>query len=89
LALLTNANSADRREWIETSNNGEALTMLILQTVFNIQKWDNPLLLDGIKLNTKAGSDIFPIDALQVYQFDGQKYVPVGKLLDFEGKTEE
>ena len=61
----------------------------LLETVFNIQKWDNPLLLDGIKLNTKAGADIFPIEALQLYQFDGQKYVPVGKLLDFEGKTEE
>jgi len=61
----------------------------LLETVFNIQKWDNPLLLDGIKLNTKAGSDIFPIEALQLYQFDGQKYVPVGKLLDFEGTTEE
>ncbi|RUV44708.1 MAG: amino acid-binding protein [Mesorhizobium sp.] len=61
----------------------------LLDTVFNMQKWDDPLLLDGIKLNTKAGSDIFPIEALQLYQFDGQKYVPVGKLLDFEGKTEE
>ncbi|WP_192385433.1 ABC transporter substrate-binding protein [Mesorhizobium silamurunense] len=61
----------------------------LLEAVFNIQKWDNPLLLDGIKLNTKAGSDVFPIEALQLYQFDGQKYVPVGKLLDFEGKTEE
>ena len=61
----------------------------LLDTVFNMQKWGNPLLLDGIKLNTKAGSDIFPIEALQLYQFDGQKYVPVEKLLDFEGKTEE
>ncbi|WP_192248659.1 hypothetical protein [Mesorhizobium silamurunense] len=32
----------------------------LLEAVFNIQKWDNPLLLDGIKLNTKAGSDVFP-----------------------------
>ncbi|TGT53470.1 amino acid-binding protein [Mesorhizobium sp. M00.F.Ca.ET.170.01.1.1] len=61
----------------------------LLDTVFNMQTWDNPLLQDGIKLITKAGSDIFPIEALQLYQFDGEKYVPVGKLLDFEGQTEE
>lgn len=61
----------------------------LLDTVFTMETWDNPLLLDGIKLNTKAASDIFPIEALQLYQFDGQKYVPVGKLLDFEGKTQE
>ncbi|MDX8482042.1 hypothetical protein RFN28_26790 [Mesorhizobium sp. VK24D] len=37
----------------------------LLDTVFNMHKWDNPLLLGGIKLNAKAGADISPIEALQ------------------------
>jgi hypothetical protein len=40
-------------------------------------------------MTTKAGSDIFPVEALQLYQFDGQKYAPLAGILDFEGKTKE
>ncbi|MEF0943759.1 ABC transporter substrate-binding protein [Rhizobium sp. BR 362] len=61
----------------------------LIKAVQNMDGWKNPLLLDGITMTTKEGSDIFPIEALQLYQFDGQKYVPLGDLLHFEGKTKE
>ncbi|TIS50556.1 hypothetical protein [Mesorhizobium sp.] len=41
------------------------------------------------KLKTKAGPRHFPIEALQPNQFDGQTYLAVRKLLDFEGQMEK
>lgn len=46
-----------------------------------------PLMLDGIALNTNGVSDGYPIESLQIGQFDGQKFVPVGGVIDYEGKT--
>ena len=45
------------------------------------------LLYPGIKLTTKPGSDQFPIESMQLFQFDGEAYKPVGGLIDYEGKT--
>lgn len=46
-----------------------------------------PLMLDGITLNTNGIADGYPIESLQIGQFDGQKFVPVGGVIDYEGKT--
>ncbi|AVA26149.1 ABC transporter substrate-binding protein [Rhizobium sp. NXC24] len=61
----------------------------LMKVVQNMDGWKNPLLLNGITMTTKEGSDIFPTEALQLYQFDGQKYVPLGDVMHFEGKTKE
>ncbi|WFU11625.1 ABC transporter substrate-binding protein (plasmid) [Rhizobium sp. CB3090] len=61
----------------------------LMKVVHNMQGWKNPLLQQGITMTTKEGSDIYPVEALQLYQFDGQKYVALGGVLDFEGKTHE
>ncbi|SCB40403.1 ABC transporter substrate-binding protein [Rhizobium hainanense] len=61
----------------------------LMKVVHNMNGWKNPLLQEGITMTTKEGSDIYPIEALQLYQFDGQKYVAHGGILDFEGKTHE
>lgn len=45
------------------------------------------LLLPGITLTTKAGSDIYPIESLQVARFDGKQYEPAGPVISFEGST--
>jgi hypothetical protein len=45
------------------------------------------LLYPGITMTTKAGSDNFPIEAMQLFQFDGEAYKPVGKLIEYEGRT--
>jgi branched-chain amino acid transport system substrate-binding protein len=46
-----------------------------------------PLLLKGITLNTNGEQDGYPIEAIQMGQYDGTKYVPVGGLINYEGKT--
>lgn len=61
----------------------------LMKVVHNMDGWKNPLLQEGITMTTKEGSDIYPVEALQLYQFDGQQYVPLGGALDFEGKTHE
>ena len=61
----------------------------LMKVVHNMDGWKNPLFFDGISMNTKEGSDIYPVEALQLYQFDGQKYIPIGGVLEFEGTTHE
>ncbi len=46
-----------------------------------------PLLLNGITLNTNGAQDGYPIESLQMGQYDGTKYVPVGSVINYEGKT--
>lgn len=45
------------------------------------------LLLPGITLTTKSGKDVYPIESLQLFQFDGAAYQPLGDVVSFEGKT--
>jgi ABC-type branched-subunit amino acid transport system substrate-binding protein len=59
----------------------------LMQALRNMDGWENPVLLDGILLRTIAGSDVYPIEALQLLQFDGAKYQPVGDLMDLEGTS--
>ncbi|WP_064841871.1 MULTISPECIES: ABC transporter substrate-binding protein [unclassified Rhizobium] len=61
----------------------------LMKVVDNMDGWKNPLLPDDIKITTKGDTDIYPVEALQLYQFDGQKYIPIGGVLDFEGTTHE
>jgi branched-chain amino acid transport system substrate-binding protein len=53
----------------------------------NMNKVELGLLYPGITMTTKAGSDNFPIEAMQLFQFDGEAYKPVGKVIDYEGNT--
>ncbi|MFA7666061.1 MAG: ABC transporter substrate-binding protein [Burkholderiaceae bacterium] len=46
-----------------------------------------PLMLDGITLNTNGAEDGYPIESLQIAQFDGKTFVPVGGVINYEGKT--
>jgi branched-chain amino acid transport system substrate-binding protein len=59
----------------------------MLEAARNMHDVELGLLYPGIKLNTKEGSDGFPIESMQLFQFDGTAYKPVGKLIDYEGKT--
>jgi branched-chain amino acid transport system substrate-binding protein len=53
----------------------------------NMNKVELGLLYPGITMTTKAGTDNFPIKAMQLFQFDGEGYKPVGKVIDYEGRT--
>jgi branched-chain amino acid transport system substrate-binding protein len=46
-----------------------------------------PLLLQGITLNTNGSIDGYPIESVQMGQYDGTKYVPKGPVINYEGKT--
>ncbi len=59
----------------------------LMEAVRNMDGWGNPVLLDGVVLRTTAGSDVYPIEALRLLQFDGAEYQPIGGLLDFEGSS--
>ncbi|WP_398469323.1 ABC transporter substrate-binding protein [Tardiphaga sp.] len=53
----------------------------------NMKNVKFPLLLDGINLNTNGAEDGYPIEAVQISQFDGVKFVPVGGVINYENKT--
>lgn len=59
----------------------------LMEAVRNMDGWKNPVLLDGVLLRTTASSDVYPIEALRLLQFDGAEYQPLGGLLDFEGSS--
>lgn len=59
----------------------------MMEAARNLSKVDLGLLLPGITLSTNGDSDIYPIESLQLFRFDGEKYLPLGGLIAFEGKT--
>lgn len=59
----------------------------MMEAARNLNKVSIGLLLPGITLTTKGDSDIYPIESLQLFRFDGEKYQPLGGLVSFEGKT--
>jgi ABC-type branched-subunit amino acid transport system substrate-binding protein len=59
----------------------------MMEAVRNMNKVELGLLYPGITMTTKAGADNFPIEAMQLFQFDGEGYKPVGKVIEYEGRT--
>lgn len=59
----------------------------LMQAARNMSNVSLSLLLPDISLNTKAGSDSFPIESLRLFQFNGEDYVASGGVISFEGKT--
>ena len=59
----------------------------MMEAARNMNKVELGLLYPGITMTTKAGSDNFPIEAMQLFQFDGEAYRPVGKVIEYEGRT--
>jgi branched-chain amino acid transport system substrate-binding protein len=58
----------------------------LLAAARNLRDVELGLLYPGIKLNTGPG-DQFPIEAMQLFQFDGEAFHPIGKVIDYEGHT--
>ncbi len=59
----------------------------MMETARNLDHAQLDLLLPGITLTTKTGEDVYPIESLQLFQFDGAAYQPMGDVISFEGKT--
>jgi branched-chain amino acid transport system substrate-binding protein len=53
----------------------------------NMKQVEIGLLLPGITLTTDGQADIYSIESLQLFQFDGERYQPVGDVVSYEGKT--
>ena len=58
----------------------------MLDSARNMDHVEIGLLYPGITLTTKPG-DQFPVESMQLFQFDGESYKAIGKLIDYEGKT--
>ncbi|WP_037471262.1 ABC transporter substrate-binding protein [Sinorhizobium fredii] len=69
------------------SSMKEPTRAAMMETARNLDSVQLDLLLPGITLNTKSGEDVYPIESLQLFQFDGTTYQPVGSIISFEGKT--
>lgn len=58
-----------------------------MEAARNLDQVKVPLLIDGITLTTKGVSDGYPIESMQMGQFDGVKFAPLGGVVSYEGKT--
>ena len=45
------------------------------------------MVLPGIRIKTTPEGDGFPIEAMQLQRFDGDRWQLQGELIDYEGKT--
>jgi branched-chain amino acid transport system substrate-binding protein len=59
----------------------------MMQTARNLDRLSLGLLMPGITLTTKSGVDGYLIESLQLFQFDGEAYQPIGEVISNEGKT--
>jgi len=55
----------------------------IMRQAANLKDVDVPMLLPGIKINTSA-KDYFPVEQMQLIRFDGQRWQPLGEVIDGE-----
>jgi len=63
---------------------GDELTRAnVMKQAANLKDLQLGLLLPGIKINTSA-TDWYPIKQMQMQQFDGQRWVPIGPILSGE-----
>jgi ABC-type branched-subunit amino acid transport system substrate-binding protein len=59
----------------------------MMDAVRNMDDVTGSLLLPGITMRTKAGVDGFPIESMQLFQFTGDNYQPIGPVISYEGRT--
>ncbi len=52
----------------------------VMKQAANLKNFRTEVLLPGISINTSP-SDYAPIEAMQLIQFDGQRYEPIGKVI--------
>ena len=61
---------------------GDTLTRdNVMTQAANLKDLELPMLLPGIRINTGV-TDFFPIEQMQIQQFNGERWEPVGPVLD-------
>ena len=58
-----------------------------MERLRHLDKMKVPLLLEGITITTNGVADGYPIESVQMAQFDGEKFVPIGGVVSYEGMT--
>lgn len=58
----------------------------LMRVVRSLDHVSVPLLIKGLTLTTSA-DDGFPVESMQMAKFDGHRYVNIGDLISYEGKT--
>jgi ABC-type branched-subunit amino acid transport system substrate-binding protein len=55
----------------------------VMRQAASLRDLDVPMLLPGIKINTSS-NDYFPVEQMQLIRFDGQRWQPLGEVIDGE-----
>ncbi|WP_208029580.1 ABC transporter substrate-binding protein [Rhabdothermincola sediminis] len=72
----------------ETLRRSPELTrQAVMQTAYSLQDVQVGLLLPGITINTNGAQDPFPIEQMQIGQYNGQYWDLQGELTSFEGTS--
>jgi branched-chain amino acid transport system substrate-binding protein len=75
---------------VETlKQTGEITRQSVMQTAYSLDNLELGLLLPGITINTNGEEDPFPIEQMQIGQYNGQYWELQGDIVSFEGKTGE
>jgi branched-chain amino acid transport system substrate-binding protein len=75
---------------VETLKKSPELTrQSVMETAYSLQNVELPLLLPGITVNTNGATDPFPIEQLQIGQYNGQYWQLQGNVISFEGQTND
>jgi branched-chain amino acid transport system substrate-binding protein len=53
----------------------------VMRQATNLKDFELPMFLPGIKINTSA-SDYYPVESMQMLQFDGKRWAPIGSVID-------
>lgn len=73
---------------VETLKQSPEITRAdVMQKAYSLQDVVVGLLLPGISINTNGPDDPFPIEQMQVAQYNGEYWELQGELISFEGKT--
>lgn len=75
---------------VETLMRSPELTrQSVMETAYSLRDLGGPLLLPGITINTNGTTDPFPIEQLQIGQYNGRYWQLQGAVISLEGKTGE
>lgn len=65
----------------------EEPTRKALMNAVREMEFTSPLFLSGVKIDTIGPDDSFPIEAMRMVRFNGDRYEPLGEVIDYENKT--
>lgn len=68
---------------------GDITRQSVMETTYSLDGLELGLLLPGISINTNGAEDPFPIEQMQIGQYNGQFWELQGEIVSFEGETSQ